>query len=342
MSAHATLLADHANDWLTLAVDNILLEYPHMPWIMASSPESYRLHRNAHPTFFGSFDWHSCVEMYWVAAVILRRHPDAESAPRAIEVIDSLLTPENIATETTFIQLNPGFERPYGWGWLLTFLAELDASDDPRAAVWSATLTPLADAIMDNLAAWLPRMTYPQRIGMHANTAFGLYLSWDALAARRPDLLETVRNRARQWFGHDIDYPFHYEPSGADFLSAGLCEAVLMQRVLGPDAFSGWLDDFFPTLVAQKPDVLFNPATVSDASDGQIAHLHGLNMSRAWAFSTLATAFPEGDPRAIACLAAARHHADAALPIVAGSDYMVEHWLVAYALLYASVQKHSS
>jgi hypothetical protein len=37
-------------------------------------------------------------------------------------------------------------------------------------------------------------------------------------------------------------------------------------------------------------------------------------------------------------LAAAERHADAALPHVIGSDYMVEHWLAAYATLLLSSQ----
>src|SRR5690606_23559240 len=34
------LLEEHADRWLALAIDNILLEYPHNPWIIATGPES--------------------------------------------------------------------------------------------------------------------------------------------------------------------------------------------------------------------------------------------------------------------------------------------------------------
>ena len=45
---------------------------------------------------------------------------------------------------------------------------------------------------------------------------------------------------------------------------------------------------------------------------------------------------PAGDPRVEPAEAAARAHADAALPHVIGDDYMVEHWLACYAVLMLS------
>jgi hypothetical protein len=72
---------------------------------------------------------------------------------------------------------------------------------------------------------------------------------------------------------------------------------------------------------------------VSDSSDGQIAHLHGLNLSRAWCFRRLAESLPPGDPRIPACTEASQRHAEASLPHVVGDDYMVTHWLAAYAVL---------
>jgi hypothetical protein len=338
-AARHRLLDAKADDWLALAVENILREYPHMPWIIASGPESYRTHRDAHPVFFGSFDWHSCVEMYWVAVRLMRLFPGLAHEQEARHAIGALLTPENIATEAAFFT-NPAhgsFERPYGWGWLLTLWHELRRWDDADAAGWHMTLTPLAETLMDRFAAWLPKMTYPQRIGMHSNTAFGLVMAWDAMADDRPELLGLVRERATTWFAGDRDYPAGYEPSGADFLSAAVCEAVLMARVLPAEAFPDWLAAFLPGIARSQPDSLFTPAVVTDISDGQIAHLHGLNLSRAWAFLTLATKLPAIDPRHAALGDAARRHASASLGQVQGSDYAVEHWLAAYAVLLLSM-----
>jgi hypothetical protein len=106
-----------------------------------------------------------------------------------------------------------------------------------------------------------------------------------------------------------------------------------MARLLPAAEFAPWLARFLPGLAAGEPAPLFSPAIVSDSSDGQIAHLHGLNLSRAWCFRRLAETLPPGDPRVPACTEAARRHAEASLPHVTGDDYMVTHWLAAYAVL---------
>jgi hypothetical protein len=106
-----------------------------------------------------------------------------------------------------------------------------------------------------------------------------------------------------------------------------------MSLVLEQAEFSEWLTAFLPGLADSEPHSLFHPAEVSDPSIGSIAHLHGLNLSRAAAFTKLAERLPQGDPRIKPTLAAAERHAMASLPQVAGSHYNVEHWLAAYAVL---------
>jgi Protein of unknown function (DUF2891) len=93
----------------------------------------------------------------------------------------------------------------------------------------------------------------------------------------------------RRWFGDDRDYPAGWEPSGANFLSAALTEAELMASV--GERFLEWFDTFPPEL----PNSLLKPAVVSDSADGQIAHLHGLNLSRAWCWRHISEA-PQDDP----------------------------------------------
>lgn len=320
------LSAGTAETWLNLALDNIELEYPHYAWIVANSPDDYALHRDKHPTFFGSFDWHSCVEMYWVAVRILRLYPGLPSEQRAIALINELLTLENIAIETAFCANNPGFERPYGWGWVLKLQHELDRWDNLRASAWRENLRPLATQLVSQFQAWLPKLTYPQRFGMHPNTAFALNLSLPYSHRYAPDLAELIASRALDWFAADVTYPFSYEPNGADFLSGGLTEAVLMSHVLAEDEFPRWIDRYLP----ESEIVFISPAVVSDPSDGQIAHLHGLNLSRAWALGELAAVLPG---RRESLLAMREEHIAASIDVVAGSHYMVEHWVVAYALL---------
>lgn len=332
------MLRHNAGAYLDIALQNIQLEYPHMPWFVATGPESYKTHRELHPAFYGSFDWHSCVEMHWVAVRLLRTHRGLASEERARQVLNDLLAETNLAHEIVFFR-NPSqrsFERPYGWGWLLKLHHELTLWGDEDARRWAEAVAPLADLLLDRFQEWLPQMTWPQRIGMHVNTAFGLSLAWDAAQNRRPDILETITSSARRWFADDTDYPVHYEPSGADFLSAGLCEAELMSRVLPEDEFPAWLERFLPGIATSQPAQLFTPVIVSDGTDGQIAHLQGLNLSRAWAFLRLARALPSDDARRSPLEHAAGVHADASLDQVVGSDYMVEHWLAAYATLLLS------
>ena len=120
-----------------------------------------------------------------------------------------------------------------------------------------------------------------------------------------------------------------WEPSGDDFLSPTLIEAACMKRVLGANAFPKWIDDLLPRLAEHEPAALFLPATVSDRADGKIAHLDGLNLSRAWCWRMLADDHPEA---LRSCARPPKAHLAAALPHVAG-DYMGEHWLASFALL---------
>lgn len=340
-----SMLRERAAGYARVALDSIRREYPNMPYFVATGPGPYPTHREFHPAFYGCFDWHSCVEMHWAVVRLLRRFPDAvpdDLAGEARETLGGLLTDENIAAEVRFFA-DPNhrtLERPYGWGWLLTLHHELATWDSPDARRWAGVLGPLADLLTTNLVGWLPKLTYPQRVGIHPNTAFGLSRSYDhaELRAGRGDgaLLGAIHESATRWFADDTDYPARYEPSGADFLSAALSEAELMSRVLDASRFPVWLERFLPGLAEGRPEALFFPAEVSDPTDGQIAHLHGLNLSRAWAFVALAGRLPAGDARIAPVLAAAERHAGAALPHVAGSDYMVEHWLAAYATLLLS------
>ncbi len=182
--------------------------------------------------------------MHWVAARLLRTMPEAiptDVADRARAAMREVLTAENLATEVrTFTELR-SFERPYGWGWLLTLAHELDGWDDPDGRVWAEAVRPLAELLGGRMATWLPAMTYPQRTGVHPNTAFAMSRSLDWAEARaaagEPALLEAIRGATARWFLEDVDYPARYEPSGADFLSAALTEAELVSRILSAGDF---------------------------------------------------------------------------------------------------------
>ncbi|HKD98539.1 MAG TPA: DUF2891 domain-containing protein [Micromonosporaceae bacterium] len=312
-------------------------EYPNHLRHPMSGPDDRPTPREVHPAFFGCLDWHSAVEMHWALIRLLRLVPDAVDGPALRAALDAHLTPEAIATEVAYFAAHPGFERPYGWGWALTLADELAGWDDPDSRRWSRAVAPLAATLSAGFVRWLPKATYPTRDGAHANSAFALARALPyahrAAAAGDTALLDAITTRSRAWYGRDADYPAAWEPGGADFLSPALTEAELMSAVLPPEEFAPWFDAFLPRLAAGEPASIRTPAEVTDPSDGQIAHLHGLNLYRAYAWQRLAARLDPADPRVPVMREASTAHAAASLPAVTGEDYMVEHWLAAYAVL---------
>ncbi|HXW46896.1 MAG TPA: DUF2891 domain-containing protein [Streptosporangiaceae bacterium] len=333
------LLRAHAADYVRVAIENIGREFPsHLVHLMTRPGDFPRRPADRSPVFYGSLDWHSCVEMHWVLVRLLRLVPDAIPASEVRAVLGRQLDAAKLATEAEFVASDDGrHERPYGWAWALALAFELGVlagqQGDADAARWLAAMAPLEAAVVAGLTDWLPKATYPIRYGVHQNSAFAFATLLPYARERAPELAVAVSSRALAWFGDDLAYPAEFEPSGHDFLSPALTEAVLMSQLLQPAEFPSWLELFLPALNVSQPRGLFAPVVVSDPNEGQIAHLHGLNASRAWCWRQLAETLPPGDPRVGPALAAARTHLDAALPHVTGSDYMVEHWLAAYAVL---------
>lgn len=342
---HHSLLRAHAEDFAAVALANIEREYPNLLLHLMTGPDDRPRPREQHPAFYGSLDWHSCVLMHWLLVRLLRVAPDAVPEAAIRTALNTHLAAEPLAAEAAYFA-DPAhrmFERPYGWGWALMLAHEVDAlagepADDPDAARWSANLRPLADVLVARYLEYLPLVTYPTRYGVHVNSAFGVLMALPYATARAKGsgdgaLLAALTEAAMRWFADDTDYPGGWEPAGVDFLSPALTEAALMAALLPAERFPAWLSTFLPDLAEQKPGALFTPAVVSDDSDGHIAHLHGLNISRAWCWNRIAAALPDGDPRLAGIRATAELHAAASLEKATGSDYMVEHWLAAYAVL---------
>jgi hypothetical protein len=329
-----TLTPEIASRFADVALLHVAREYPNKLDHVLAGPEDVAAPRDLHPIFYGSFDWHSCVHGYWLLATLLRRFPELPEAPRIRAVFAEHFTAENAGRERAYLERpsSRGFERPYGWAWLLMLAAELSrhATDDGRAH--ATTLAPLTRAFVERTLAFLPKAIYPVRAGTHFNTAFALALTMEYARAMRDDHLARVcADRARAWYLDDRDCPA-WEPSQDDFLSPALIEVECMRRCLSADEHRAWLARFLPNLAARAPATLFQPATVSDRSDGKIAHLDGLNLSRAWCWRAIAQTFDGGDPRRAIAYEAADRHLDASLPHIAG-DYMGEHWLATFALL---------
>lgn len=323
-----------ASKFATLALSHLTREYPNKLTHSLAGPQDVRSPRELHPIFYGSYDWHSCVHGYWLLLRLLDRYPGLAQARQIRDVVDKHFTEANVAGEVAYLSLphNRGFERPYGWAWLLALAGQLDGMRSPEAARWASTLAPLTHLFIERFTEFLPKATYPLRVGTHFNTAFALALTLEfARNTGRTDLATLIEETAWRWHKRDVDCQA-WEPSGDEFLSPALMEAELMRRVLPLDAFGIWFERFLPRLAQREPATLFVPATVTDRTDGKIAHLDGLNLSRAWCQRSLAAALPDGDARKFELTKAAETHLKAGLAHVAG-DYMGEHWLATFALL---------
>ncbi|MET0337501.1 MAG: DUF2891 domain-containing protein [Caulobacter sp.] len=327
MSWSSTVSEAVASKFAAIALGHVTRQWPYKADHVMGDDADVVAPRILHPIFFGSFDWHSCVHGYWTLATLLRLHPQIPQAPAIRALFDDAFTAAKVETERAYLDrpLSRGFERPYGWAWLLMLAAELDRHDAP----WGATLKPLAQTFAERFKAFLPKATYPIRVGTHFNTAFALTLTLEWAQANDDALAILCRETAQGWYGQDADCQA-WEPSGDEFLSSALMEAECMRRILPADGFKAWFVAFLPRVTQQQPATLFTPAFISDRSDGKIAHLDGLNLSRAWCWRGIAKTL-DGDAKTAALEAADRHMTDA-LPHVAG-DYMGEHWLATFALL---------
>jgi hypothetical protein len=330
-ASETRLTAEIAGRFARVALGHVTRAYPHKADHVFNGPQDVAPHREHHPIFFGSFDWHSCVHGYWTLATILRRFPNLPEADAIRALFADSLTPDKVAGELAYLDrpMSAGFERPYGWAWLLKLAAELKAHEN---TIPYETLAPLAVAFADRFKTFLPKATYPLRAGVHSNTAFALRLAMDyAETCGDPALATLARDTALHWHADDADCQA-WEPSCDEFLSPALMVAECLRRMLPPHQFRAWFSGFLPRTAGGQPATLFTPATVSDRTDGKIAHLDGLNLSRAWCWRGIASALAEHDDARDVALAAAETHLASALPHVAG-DYMGEHWLASFALL---------
>ena len=335
------LTATAAARFAALALRCLHQEYPNHISHTLNSANDVRAPHELTPAFYGCLDWHSDVHGHWLLVRLLRIFPDAPFAADARSALAMSFTPENIAGEVAYLQ-GPGrasFERPYGLAWLLRLAAELRRWDDPEARRWLAILAPLETETATRLESWLPKLHYPIRIGEHDQTAFAFGLMWDwAAVSADARMRELLADAAQRFYRHDRDCPLAYEPSGEDFVSPCLAEADFMRRVLAPPVFAAWLTGFLPQIPdsaappASAAAAWLAPGVITDRSDPKLAHIDGLNLSRAWMLEGIAHGLPRQDARRAALLAAAARHAGASLPAVTGQYYEGGHWLGTFAV----------
>jgi hypothetical protein len=290
-----------------------------------------------HPAFYGCYDWHSAVHSHWQLVRAMRLYPDADFVPAAVEVLNRHLTPANIAVEQAYVSARPSFEMPYGMAWLLQLMSELREAEGEHFHTWQEALVPLERHAATRFRAYVSRLPYPVRTGLHNQTAFSLGLVWDwAQTAGDEELTGLIAEHTRRFYLADVDAPLVYEPSGSDFLSPALAEADLLRRMLPDGEFSDWLWDFFGEDMVDSLPRSLAPVRVVDHADGQLAHYAGLNLSRAWMLQGIASALTEADVRSPVLLALADAHQEAGLADALHHDYMVSHWAPTFALYLVS------
>ena len=322
-----------------LALKCLHQEYPNKISHTMKSDADARAPRELTPAFFGCYDWHSAVHGHWLLVRLVRLYPDAAFARTAREELARSFTPQNIAAEVAYLEREDraSFERPYGLAWLLKLSAELREWSDPQAREWATTLAPLEAAAGKRLETWLPKLQYPIRIGEHSQTAFSFGLVWDwARVSGDPEMRTLLESAAKRFYRNDKSCPLAYEPSGEDFLSPCLAEADFMRRVLDRGAFSDWLAGLLPGIPTDARKTWLTPGIVTDRSDPKLAHIDGLNLSRAWMLEGIAHGLSPDDRRVPALLAAAARHREAALPAVTGEHYEGGHWLGTFAVYLTS------
>ncbi len=331
----ATFDINAAERFANLALVCVHKEYPNKLSHTLNSDADVAPPRKLTPAFYGCYDWHSSVHGHWLLARLVRTLPDASFALAAREALRQSLGVENIVQEAVYLRAEgrAGFERPYGLAWLLQLVTELREWDDPQAREMAANLRPLEQAALEKMNDWLPKLSHPVRIGEHSQTAFALGLMLDyARATGDSKFAGLLVLKTRQFYRGDRDCPLAYEPSGEDFLSPCLGEADLMRRVLPSPEFAHWLRTFLPQISATRKGGWLEPVVSPDPSDPKLAHLDGLNLSRAWMLEGIAAGLPKGDKRLPMILAAAEAHKSAGLAAVTGKHYEGGHWLGSFAV----------
>lgn len=332
--AAARLTVEGAAQLAELPLRCIDQEYPNKTAHVIEGPSDARLTpRQLHPAFYGCFDWHSSVHGHWTLVRLLRSFPEISNRAKIREALAGSFSKENLAGEVEyFAQYEQGrlFERTYGWAWLLKLDGELRGWDDPQGREWSANMRPLTAKIVELWSGYLPKQTYPNRTGVHPNTAFGLVFALDwARSAADEKFAALIVERGKDYYLRPVALAATVEPDGTDFLSPSLEVADLMRRILPPDEFASWFSRYL------APDGLANvskPPIVSDRSDYQIVHLDGLMFSRAWCLRGIGSSLPESDARRASMISAADELLREALPHLANGEYGGEHWLASFAL----------
>ncbi len=316
--------AEYLSDFAFSCIDR---EYPNKLGQVLGDDSYLAPPRELHPAFYGCFDWHSSVHGHWTLVTLLSKFPDLPRRNEIIEKLKANINPENIRKEMAFFEdeHNKNFQRTYGWAWLLKLDEALREWDDPAAGYLQQHLEPLAGMIAKKFIDFLDILMYPIRVGEHPNTAFGMSFAYDYASKYHPALARKIEEKSREYYLEDHNCPLTWEPGGFDFLSPCLQEASLMLKILPENEYKKWLRAFMPGF-EKAPAKYLEPALVTDASDGKLAHLDGLNFSRAWCLFEMGHALNNQK-----MLKLAESHFQYSFEKMDTEEYMGSHWLASFA-----------
>ena len=326
-NAHLNLDLQKANYLYHFAYDCLQQEYPNKLGQVLGDSSYLASPKELHPAFYGCFDWHSAVHGHWTLVTLLHKFPNFEHQEAILKKLQANITKENIVTEVAYFQdtHNKNYERTYGWAWLLKLDEALQDWDSPVAKQLQQNLAPLTDLLATKFIDFLDKLNYPIRIGEHSNTAFGMAFAYDYAKKYHPALKTKIEEKAKQYYLKDADCPLTWEPGGFDFLSPCLQEASIMQKILPKAAFKTWLQDFLPGF-EQHPANYLELAVVADKSDGKMAHLDGLNFSRAWCLYEMGEGLDNAAMKALA-----KQHFAFSYEKMDSGEYAGAHWLASFA-----------
>lgn len=309
-------------------------EYPNKTGhVINDMQEASMQPRDLHPSFYGCLDWHSSVHGHWMLVKLLKQFPDIALKDSILQVLNNSFQVAKIQAEADYyvkFRNSNTYERTYGWAWLLKLDQELYTFNNPVAAEWHKTLEPLTQQIVELWKDFLTKQTYPNRTGIHPNTAFGLVFALDwARTVKDTSFESAIIAKANEFYLNNVKTPAYLEPDGTDFLSPSFEIADLMSRILPAKSFNKWFSRFYEKKGLEN---ILRLPVVSDRTDMQIVHLDGLTLSRAWCMKGIAKALPVNNKNKILFERTSAYFLDQALPNVVSGNYGGEHWLASFAV----------
>ena len=329
-----TFDANLANKLAQLPLHCIPQEFPNKTSHSAdSAADAILLPSQLHPAFYGCFDWHSSVHGHWMLIRLLKTFPKMESRDKIIATMNNTFKPEKMKEEAAYYSkytVSKNYERTYGWAWLLKLDQELATWNNADAQRWHTAMQPLTQTILKLWKAYIPKQDYPNRTGVHPNTAFAMVFALDWARTMHDTAFEQmVVNKSLQFYKGIEKIPAYMEPDGGDFFSPSLEVADLMRRILPKESFVLWFDKFYEENSIQQLCLL---PKVSDRTDYQIVHMDGLYFTRAWCMKGIAANLPKGHRWKALFEETSATMLSLALPNISTENYGGGHWLASFAV----------